>query len=127
MNRTHRNLNTAKAPNKKSQIPAEAPSPRTNPKAPAQQQHGDTETTQHVHEKSPQETFTQKWKRQSMHHWIELKRVKQTRNQKEATQNNFMKQKAIKADYVRENVATSIDDLNWHRVKEERRERTRRK
>ena len=36
-----------------------------------------------------------------------------------------MKQKALKADDVLENVATSNDVLNWHRVKEERdKERT---
>ena len=39
-----------------------------------------------------------------------------------------MKQKALKADYVLENVATKNDVLNWHRVTEERdKERTEQK
>ena len=102
MNRTHRNLNTAKAPNE---------NPRSRPKP--NNKSSDTERPN---------TFMKNHLRRLSHNneivnpstrpkaSPQSQRVRQTRNQKKRP-NNFMKRKAIKADFVHENQATSTDDL----------------
>ena len=91
MNRTLRTPNTAKAPNKKSQIPAEGPK---TPKQQPNNKSRDTDRPQNVHEKSPQADFHTKQHRQSMNQLMNWKRGerKTRKDEKETAEKQWHRQ-----------------------------------